>query len=315
MMTNARDIVDVFVGTPLGTSDHCFVSCVLRVEQSVQEENVRSTAFLKHHTNWDSVRSAAKSFIWSSILKSADPLEAFDQAIGEVIGWLFPTIVLRSRSGDKQWFDASCRRAYDANQTAYRAWCRARRANHWGRFVLARAEAQRVYCVERDSHNERTRNTLKHSTFSHKWLGTLKGSIFSVNIFLFLFSGGPEMVWWWLPLKRRDHSVWQKAVSWAVHHTFVKFTSVYVQFFGLPDSCPFTSASRSWYVFGCWSFGCVSSISTDGWQKRSQYTPKLSIIFLVLIRWGSFPECWWSANVNAISKAHALIGKTIVPYQ
>ena len=26
---------DVFVGTPLGTSDHCFVSCVLRVGQSV----------------------------------------------------------------------------------------------------------------------------------------------------------------------------------------------------------------------------------------------------------------------------------------
>ena len=37
VMTDVPDIVDVFFGTPLGTSDHCFVSCVLRVEQSVQE--------------------------------------------------------------------------------------------------------------------------------------------------------------------------------------------------------------------------------------------------------------------------------------
>ena len=30
--------------------------------------------------------------------------------------------------------------------------------------------------------------------------------------------------------------------------------------------------------------------------------PKLSIIFLGLIRRGSFPECWWSTNVTVISK-------------
>ena len=36
--------------------------------------------------------------------------------------------------------DASLR-AYDAQQTAYRAWCRTPNAGHWTRFVLARAEA------------------------------------------------------------------------------------------------------------------------------------------------------------------------------
>ena len=62
VMTDASDIVDVLVGIPLGTSDHCFVSCVLRVEQSVQEYNVRRTVFLRHRTNWDNVRSAVRSF-------------------------------------------------------------------------------------------------------------------------------------------------------------------------------------------------------------------------------------------------------------
>ena len=36
---DAPDIVDVFVGTPLGTSDHCYANCVLSVEQSVLECN------------------------------------------------------------------------------------------------------------------------------------------------------------------------------------------------------------------------------------------------------------------------------------
>ena len=54
-------------------------------------------------------------------LKLADPLASLDQTIGEVIGRLVSTTVLLSRSGDKQWFDASCRRAYahGTKETAY----------------------------------------------------------------------------------------------------------------------------------------------------------------------------------------------------
>ena len=40
-------------------------------------------------------------------MKSADPLDAFDQANGEIIGRLVPTTVLHSRSEDKEWSDAS----------------------------------------------------------------------------------------------------------------------------------------------------------------------------------------------------------------
>ena len=121
VMTDVPDIVDVFVGTPLGTSGHCFVRGVLRVEQSVPEYNIRSTVFQKLCPNWDNVRCTVRSFTWSTILKSADLLDAFDRAIGEVIGRLVPTTVSHSRYGDKQWFDARCRSAYDVKQTDYHA--------------------------------------------------------------------------------------------------------------------------------------------------------------------------------------------------
>ena len=68
VMTVIPDIVDVVIGTPLGTSDHRFVSCVLHVEQYVPEYNVKSTIFLKHRTNLDSVLSAVRSAPFSSHL-------------------------------------------------------------------------------------------------------------------------------------------------------------------------------------------------------------------------------------------------------
>ena len=122
-MIAAPGIVDVLVGTPLGTSEHCFVSCVLLVGQSVSGVQCQTYCHSETNTNWDNIRSAVRSFTRSTILKSADPLDAFDLAIGEVIGRLVPTTVWRSISGDKQWFDACCRRAYDARETAHRALC------------------------------------------------------------------------------------------------------------------------------------------------------------------------------------------------
>ena len=91
------------------------------------------------------------------------------------------TNVSRSRSGGEQWFDASCCTAYDTKQTAYRAWCRTRNAEHWGQFALARAVTQRFYGAARESHNDHTRNTLKHFTCSHKWWETQKCSIFGMK--------------------------------------------------------------------------------------------------------------------------------------
>ena len=107
-----------FFGTPLRTWDHCFVSCVLRVEQSEPEYNVRSIIFLKHHTYWDNVLCAGRSYTWSTILRSANPLDAFNWAIGEVLDRIVPTTVLHCWSGDEQWFDDGCQRAYDAKQSA-----------------------------------------------------------------------------------------------------------------------------------------------------------------------------------------------------
>ena len=66
---------------------------MLHIEQYVPEYNIRTTVFLKLRTNSD---SAVRCFTWLTILRSADPLVAFNPAIGEVIGKYVPTTILRS---------------------------------------------------------------------------------------------------------------------------------------------------------------------------------------------------------------------------
>ena len=144
----------------MGTSDHCYVNCEFLVEQVIPEHNIRRVVHLKHRINWDNVRNAVRSLSWNTILQSADPIGALDSAVSDVVSRFVPTTVVRSRSGDKHWFDSDCRRAYDANQTAYRAWSRERGADLWNQFVISPTEAQRVYGVAMASHNERARRTL-----------------------------------------------------------------------------------------------------------------------------------------------------------
>ena len=174
-------------------------------------------------------------------MKSPDSLDVFYLAIDEVIGGLVPTAVLHGRSGDQQWFMPA---AEDAKQTAYCAWCRARSVDPWSLFVLARAETQRVYAATIESHNERTRNTLKHSTCSHKFCETLKGSIFGVKPSIPGLRS-PDVVWWQLLLRKRHFWSLSLTVSSVVSslQLLCLFPSVQVQFFGLPDSCPSVSAS------------------------------------------------------------------------
>ena len=114
-------IITTISRSPLGTSDPCFVNCELLVDQVIPEHNIGCVVHLKHRINWHNVRNAVRSLSWRTIFLSADPIGALNSAVSEDVSRFVPTMVVRSRSGDKHWFDSNCRRAYDAKQTAYRA--------------------------------------------------------------------------------------------------------------------------------------------------------------------------------------------------
>ena len=51
VMTNVPDVVKIWVGSPIGSSDHSYVACRLLVEQSVQEHCIRRRVRLKNRVN------------------------------------------------------------------------------------------------------------------------------------------------------------------------------------------------------------------------------------------------------------------------
>ena len=183
--------------------------------------------------------------------------------------------------------------------------------------MLARAEAQRVNGVATESHNERTRNTLKRSSCSHKWLKTLKGSIFGVkpSIQALRAPGGGLVV---TPAEKasllgsqfdskqcREQCV--TPLSYFIQprwNSLAVRTSVLLRL--LLDLDTYVGVDHLG-VFPLFLKKAVDIIA-----------PKLSIIFRRLIRLGSFPKCWRSGNDSQLPfprVLHLLIGKTTDLYQ
>ena len=188
-----------------------------------------------------------------------------------------------------------------AGQTTYHACCRARSANHWGRFVLACAEAQRVYGTARESYNERTRNTLKHSICSHKWWETLKVSIFNVKPSIPALSGpGGALV---VAPAEKASLLGSQFDSKQCREQFITRLSCFSQ--SRCNYLAFQTPLLLRLLLDHDTYGGVNPLGVFPLFLKmvaESIAPKLSIIFLDLMRRGSFPEYWQSANVTAISK-------------
>ena len=167
--------------------------------------------------------------------------------------------------------------------------------------MLACAEALRVYGAVRESNNERTRNTLNHSTSSHMWLETMKGSVFGVkpSIPALRGPGGSLVV---APAEKATLQGSQFD-SKQCREQFVTPLSCFPQ--SSCNSLAFRTSVLLRLVLDLDSYGDVDPLGgIPLFIKKGAdiIAPKLSISFRRLIHLGSFPECWMSANVIAIHK-------------
>ena len=136
------------------------------------------TVLLKHRTNWDSASGAVRSITWSTILKLADPIGAFDWAIGEVIGRLVPTTVLHCGSGDQKWFAAGKHMMISRLHIVPGAEYAVQFIGVDLCFLMLRPKGSTVL---QGSHIIMHQGYSKHSTCSCKWWETLKDSTFGVK--------------------------------------------------------------------------------------------------------------------------------------
>ena len=301
VMTDVADVVDVSVGTPIGTSDHCFLHLAIKVSQVVPFHNVRRTIFVKGRVDWDIVRSDVVNLPWGDIYRSLDPISLLNDSIAAVVARRVPTTVMNFRSSDKPWFTPDCRLAFDRKQTAYRAWTRGRSRELWLDYLRTRAESQQVYSDAKESHCNRARDELNSSASAHKWWETLKGTLFgSVPSLPALVSPGGRLVY--TPVEKADllSSHFDSKQSRA---SIVVPTSCFPK--ARCCSLAFRSSLVEKYLRELDDYGGVDPVGVFPlFYKRVAdiLAPRLSRIFRRLLRSGSFPKCWRVANITAIPK-------------
>lgn len=301
VITEVPDVVDVSVGTPLGTSDHCCLNLHVTVNQSLPSYDVRRTVFLKNRVNWDRVREDVQDIAWSEIFKAQDPVSALNTAVSCIITRNVPTATLRFRSGDAPWFNADCRRVYDLKQTAYRAWTRGRTRELWLVYQRRRVEAEAVYDAAKSHHFNRSREALTCSGSSHRWWATLKSALFGDSSSLPALKG---------PGGRLVSSPAEKAELLSSHFDSKQSREeIDLAPICFPEPRCSSFAFRSSYLLkllsdldehgGVDPVGCFPLF----YKKVADIlSPRLARIFRMLIRSGSFPVCWRVANITAIPK-------------
>ena len=139
IFTDVPGVVTSNVGIPIGTSDHSFVSAVIRTEQVVPEVCSSRKIFLKSQGNWDGILRDLSQLNWPHYYHQDDPIEPLSNIIVEILDRRIPSRVVTFRNKDKAWFNNDCMHAYLEKQEAYNLWKRNRSDLTWNSYVQLRS--------------------------------------------------------------------------------------------------------------------------------------------------------------------------------
>ena len=181
IFTDVRGVVSSKVGTPIGTSDHTFISALIKTEQAVPEISSSRKVYLKSRANWRGIESDLSRLNWPYYYRLDDGIEPLSVAMLNIIDKHIPSRVVTFRNKDKAWFNDECRHAYLEKQEAYNLWKRNRSYVTWNNYVRLRSVAQEVYDLAETEYNRGIKETLANATQAHKWWSTLKSALFGVD--------------------------------------------------------------------------------------------------------------------------------------
>lgn len=301
VLTDVPDLVGIQVRPPVGTSDHSAIGMVITTSQRVQDFSVRREIYLKGRTNWDAVRDDVSNLPWGEVLSSRCPVVDLNRRLLEIVQRRVPVRTILIRSCDKPWFDTSCIRACQAKQEVYNGWKRNRTDAHWNAYVECRRHSAAVYATAEREFNVRSRNVLASEVSSHKWWATLKSAVFGSDSSLppLLDTGGSLV-----------NSPIEKA-NLLNRHFDSKQCRDGIE---LPLTCHPEVSFSSFAFRSNEILRLLSSLDPYGGSDPLGFFPlfykriadllsrKLAVIFRMLIRGGSFPQCWRTANVVPVPK-------------
>ena len=182
IFTDTPGVVAGNVGSPVGTSDHSYVSAVIKTEHAVPDISFSRKIYLKLQADWVGILSDLRELDWPDIYRQVDFVAPMNDGFERIIVRRIPSRVIKFRINDKAWFNEDCKRANLAKQEAYQLWRGNRSDITWNNYVNLRNSAQETYAAAEKEYNDGVRDTLIGITNSHKWWSTLKTALFGVDV-------------------------------------------------------------------------------------------------------------------------------------
>ena len=119
IFTDVPGVVTIHVGSPVGTSDHSYISATIKTRQLVPDISISREVYLKSWANWNGILLDLSLLNWPDIYRQIDPISSLEAALLTIIEKHVASRILHFRLKDKAWFDDNCRRALQDKQEAY----------------------------------------------------------------------------------------------------------------------------------------------------------------------------------------------------
>ena len=182
IFTDTPGVVSGNLGSPAGTSGHCYVSAIIKTEHAVPDISFSRKVYLKSQADWDGISNDLCNLDWPDIYRQVNFVASMNEGFERITVRRIPSRVIEFCNKDKAWFNGDCKRANLAKQEAYQLWRRNHSDITWNNYVNLRNAAQEIYATADEEYNDGVRDTLMGTTNSHKWWSTLKTALFHVDV-------------------------------------------------------------------------------------------------------------------------------------
>ena len=85
IFTDTTGVVAGNVGSPTGTSDHCYVSAIIKTEHVVPDISFSRKIYLKSQADWDGILNDLHELDWPDIYRQADFVASMNDGFERII--------------------------------------------------------------------------------------------------------------------------------------------------------------------------------------------------------------------------------------
>ena len=118
-LKDSLGVIPARVGSPVGASDHCFVSAVIKVKQRFLDISFTCNVFFKSRVDWNGIYEGLSSLDWLLYIGRIMLGNPLNNHLTSVIEKSIPSWTLHLFIKEKSWFNDSFRHTYHLKHEAY----------------------------------------------------------------------------------------------------------------------------------------------------------------------------------------------------